>query len=92
MHPAIGVGQLRVCTTDTNLAGHMMLPAGTVLWMPHHAIQNSHLNWDKPDSFVPGQWRLCACCASAGPSGLVLSEMCLEVLLSLSVVVCCRAL
>ena len=60
MHPAIGVGQLRVCTTDTDLAGQMMLPAGTVLWMPHHAIQNSRLNWDKPDSFLPGQWQLCA--------------------------------
>ena len=55
MHPAIGVGQVRVCAVDTDFAGHLKLPAGTVLWMPHHAIQNSHLNWDQPESFKPGQ-------------------------------------
>ena len=55
MYPAIGVGQLRVCATDTDVAGHLKLPAGTILWMPHHTIQNSCLNWDEPDSFIPGE-------------------------------------
>ena len=55
MYPAVGIGQLRMCARDTDLAGHLKLPAGTVLWMPHHAMHNSRLNWDEPDSFIPGE-------------------------------------
>lgn len=54
MYPAIGVGQLRLVAADTVLAGHLKVPAGVVLWVPHHGIQNSSLNWDKPHTFLPG--------------------------------------
>ena len=53
--PVIGVGQLRLVAADTVLAGHLSVRAGTVLWMPHHAMHNSTLNWDEPHVFRPGE-------------------------------------
>ena len=51
-----GWGQVRVSTThDITLAGRLRLPAGTVLWVPYHAIQNVSFNWDRPKDFLPGE-------------------------------------
>ena len=55
MYPPVAVGQVRVSAThDITLAGKLHLPAGTVMWVPHHAIQNASYNWDDPDKFLPG--------------------------------------
>jgi hypothetical protein len=56
MYPPVGVGQLRVSHThDITLAGLLHLPAGTQIWVPHHAIQNVSFNWDDADKFKPGE-------------------------------------
>jgi cytochrome P450 len=67
MYPPVAVGQVRVATShDITLGGRLRLPAGTVMWVPHHAIQNASFNWDQPDKFLPGgrsfwpgTWNLC---------------------------------
>lgn len=55
LYPPVGIGQIRVSRRhDMTLAGKLHLPRGTMLWVPHHAIQNTSFNWDYPDQFVPG--------------------------------------
>lgn len=55
MYPPVAIGQLRVCYShDITLAGRLHIPAGTIMWMPHHAIQNASFNWDDADKFIPG--------------------------------------
>lgn len=55
MYPPVSVGQVRVSNThDITLAGRLHIPAGTAIWVPHHAIQNVSFNWDAADKFVPG--------------------------------------
>lgn len=58
MYPPVGVGQLRVSQThDLKLAGgRLFIPRGTLVWVPHHAMQNTLHNWDEPDSFRPERW------------------------------------
>lgn len=60
MYPPVGIGQLRVSNThDITLAGRLHIPAGTQMWVPHHAIQNVSFNWDDHDKFKPGVPALC---------------------------------
>lgn len=56
MYPPVGLGQIRVNPKrDLTLAGgRVTLPAGTAVWVPHHAIQNTTHNWDQPEAFLPG--------------------------------------
>ena len=55
MYPPVSIGQLRVSHShDITLAGRLLIPAGTVMWVPHHAIQNVSFNWDEPHKFKPG--------------------------------------
>ena len=55
MYPPVGIGQMRVSYShDITLAGRLHIPAGTVMWVPHHAIQNVFFNWDDPETFLPG--------------------------------------
>ena len=59
MYPPVAVGQFRVSFQhDLVLAGQLTVPKGTLLWVPHHALQNTSFNWDKHDQFLPGgsQW------------------------------------
>ena len=56
MYPPVGIGQLRVSYShDITLGGQLNVPAGTVLWVPHHSIQNVSYNWDSPEKFQPGE-------------------------------------
>lgn len=56
MYPPVSIGQPRVCTShDTIVGGHLYLPAGTFVAMPHHTIQNASFNWDDHDKFLPGE-------------------------------------
>ena len=56
MYPPVAVGQVRInWAQDITLAGRLHLPAGTAVWVPHHAIQNATFNWDDPDRFLPGE-------------------------------------
>ena len=56
MYPPVGIGQGRVCTRhDTVVGGHLRLPAGTCIAMPHHTIHNASFNWDDHDKFLPGK-------------------------------------
>ncbi len=58
MYPPVGIGQARVCAShDTIVGGHLHLPAGTLIAMPHHTIHNVSFNWDLPDKFIPGEQR-----------------------------------
>ena len=54
MFPPVAIGQVRVSKTDVTLAGRLLVPAGTLLWVPHLAIQNASFNWDQPNDFLPG--------------------------------------
>lgn len=56
MYPPVGLGQLRVNPKrDLTLAGgRLAIPAGTVVWVPHHAMHNAEHNWDQPTEFLPG--------------------------------------
>ncbi len=55
MYPPVGIGQIRVSHShDITLAGRLHIPAGTQIWVPHHAIQNVSFNWDDADKFKPG--------------------------------------
>lgn len=58
MYPPVGVGQVRVSHThDLRLAaGRLVVPRGTLIWVPHHAMHNARHNWDEPDSFRPERW------------------------------------
>lgn len=59
MYPPVGIGQLRVSYShDITLGGQLSIPAGTVLWVPHHSIQNVSFNWDEPQKFLPGKSRV----------------------------------
>lgn len=56
MYPPVGIGQGRVCQNhDTIVGGHLHLPAGTCIAMPHHTIHNASFNWDDHDKFLPGE-------------------------------------
>ena len=56
MYPPVAIGQVRVSAShDITLGGRLRLPAGTVMWVPHHAIQNASFNWDQPAKFLPGE-------------------------------------
>ncbi len=66
MYPPVAIGQIRInWTQDITLAGRLHLPAGTAVWVPHHAIQNASFNWDEPDKFLPG-----AACSLCWPASL----------------------
>ncbi len=55
MYPPVAVGQVRVSNThDITLGGRLHIPAGTAIWVPHHAIQNVSFNWDDAEMFKPG--------------------------------------
>ena len=60
MYPPVGIGQVRVSAShDITLADRLHLPAGTCIWVPHHAIQNVSFNWDDHDKFKPGVPSIC---------------------------------
>ena len=39
--------------------GRLVIPRGTIVWVPHHAMHNSIHYWDRPNEFLPGV--VCAC-------------------------------
>lgn len=58
MYPPVGIGQVRISNShDITLADRLHIPAGTCIWVPHHAIQNASFNWDDPTKFMPGVLR-----------------------------------
>ncbi len=55
MYPPVGGGQMTMSQSrDITLANRLVIPAGTAIWVPHHAIQNVSFNWDQPNTFMPG--------------------------------------
>ncbi|CAL5224557.1 g7259 [Coccomyxa viridis] len=57
MYPPVGIGQVRISNShDITLADRLHIPAGTCIWVPHHAIQNASFNWDDPTKFMPERW------------------------------------
>ena len=58
LYPPVGIGQLRApYKADIRLAGHLSVPKGTILWVPHTAIQGTKHNWDEAQAFKPGVLR-----------------------------------
>jgi cytochrome P450 len=54
IYPVVAVGTLRCCSHDAELVGGRYdVPAGTMLWMPFHAIHNTSANWDDVKTFTP---------------------------------------
>ncbi|KAK9819693.1 hypothetical protein WJX72_001295 [[Myrmecia] bisecta] len=57
MFPAVGTGTTRLNPKrDVLLGGKILIPKGSLIWMPTHAIQNSTSNWESPDEFLPERW------------------------------------
>lgn len=57
MYPPVGGGQMRISQShDITLANRLIIPAGTAIWVPHHAIHNVSFNWDEPNEFIPGDF------------------------------------
>ncbi|CAL8465573.1 g5109 [Coccomyxa elongata] len=57
MYPPVGGGQMTMSQShDITLANRLVIPAGTAIWVPHHAIQNVSFNWDQPNAFMPERW------------------------------------
>jgi hypothetical protein len=58
MVPPVGAGQIRVALKDDMVLcnSFLKLPRGTMVWVPHHAIQNCEHNWDEPTKFMPGMY------------------------------------
>ncbi|KAK9803216.1 hypothetical protein WJX73_004613 [Symbiochloris irregularis] len=57
MYPPVAFGQMRVSFQhDLTLAGRLTIPRGTLLWVPHHSLQNATFNWDDADKFLPERW------------------------------------
>jgi cytochrome P450 len=62
MYPPVGAGQVRISDRDLSLAnGRLFVPAGTMLWVPHHSLQNATHNWEEPEKFVPERWLVAGC-------------------------------
>ena len=58
LFPPVAAGQVRVAPTDLTLAGgRLVVPRGTMLWVPHHSLHNTKFNWgDDVDEFKPERW------------------------------------
>ena len=62
MYPPVGAGQVRISDRDLSLAnGRLFVPAGTMLWVPHHSLQNAEHNWEEPERFIPERWLVAGC-------------------------------
>lgn len=62
MYPPVGAGQVRVSDRDLSLAdGRLFVPAGTMLWVPHHSLQNAAHSWEEPERFAPERWLVAGC-------------------------------
>ena len=55
MYPPVALGQLRVSSSDFALGAQLVVPAGAIMWIPHHSMQNVSYNWDQPEKFLPGE-------------------------------------
>ena len=56
--------------------GKLVIPRGTMVWVPHHAMHNSIHNWDRPDEFLPGA---CMGCLHASPACAQLATGCRQI-------------
>ncbi|KAK9820314.1 hypothetical protein WJX72_008814 [[Myrmecia] bisecta] len=57
MFPAVGTGTTRLNPKrDVLLGGKVLVPRGTIIWMPTHALQHTPANWEQPDEFLPERW------------------------------------
>lgn len=57
MYPPLGLGQIRISQNDVTLGRRLRIPKGTLIWVPHHGIMNTELNWENPTQFSPGKPR-----------------------------------
>ncbi len=55
MYPPVALGQLRISSSDFALGAKLVIPAGAIMWIPHHSVQNVSFNWDQPEEFLPGE-------------------------------------
>ncbi len=62
LFPPVAAGQVRVSQQDLSLAGgRLFVPKGTMLWVPHHGLQNAVHNWERPEAFEPERWLEAGC-------------------------------
>ena len=75
LYPPVGIGQLR-CNYkgDVQLAGQLLIPKGTLLWVPHRALHTVRHNWGEDAlDFKPGAVTRFCCALQLGRRGCKLS-------------------
>ncbi|EIE19314.1 cytochrome P450 [Coccomyxa subellipsoidea C-169] len=55
MYPVAG-GTVRMPKKDVLLGGKYLIPKGTTVFLPLHAIHNCRANYEEPDKFLPERW------------------------------------
>ncbi|KAK9914782.1 hypothetical protein WJX75_000489 [Coccomyxa subellipsoidea] len=55
MYPVAG-GTVRNPKKDVLLGGKYLIPKGTTIFLPLHAIHNCKSNWAEPEKFLPERW------------------------------------
>ena len=61
MYPPLGLGQIRTSQEDVAIGKRLNIPKGVLVWVPHHGIMNTKLNWESPKLFKPGEASLERC-------------------------------
>ena len=55
LYPPVGAGQVRLVNQGMTLHSGVEVPAGAIIWVPHHGLHTSSRNWDNSKEFIPGK-------------------------------------
>lgn len=61
LYPPVGAGQVRLVNQAITLHCGLEVPAGAIIWVPHHGLHTSSRNWSNSKDFIPGDGRKRVC-------------------------------